>query len=166
MTFDLIPTPYGSVIFCDDIREEKSGKIILIGCYGSEIAIGSSLPTVLPQLCISCRLVFDVFSGSKPVEIKVAMPGEAFDTASMITPLNLDANDLLTWGAGPSDPDHPRYMSVINIIGNRIRLENDGLIQVFLTFEGKTLRIGVIKVKSGQPRTTSSGRMKKSQRTD
>lgn len=94
------------------------------------------------------------------------MPGEAFDTASMITPLNLDADDLLTWGAGPSDPDHPRYMSVINIIGNRIRLENDGLIQVFLTFEGKTLRIGVIKVKSGQPRTTSSGRMKKSQRTD
>jgi hypothetical protein len=41
-------------VFCDDIREEKSGKHTLVGIYPDGVRL--SLPTVIPKLAIYVRM--------------------------------------------------------------------------------------------------------------
>lgn len=48
-------------LLCDDIREEKSNKMILVGLYSSKIIFHNPLPALLSKLCL--RICFDV---SKP----------------------------------------------------------------------------------------------------
>lgn len=45
-------------LMCDDIREEKSNKIILVGLYSSKIIFNDPLPALLPKLCL--RICIDV----------------------------------------------------------------------------------------------------------
>ncbi len=40
--------------FCDDVRQEVGNKFSLIGCYGESMLV-SSLPAVLPKLCVQVR---------------------------------------------------------------------------------------------------------------
>lgn len=49
--------PSGFTIFCDDIRQEVSGKITLVGAYADEMTVFGEAPLVLPQLkaLIVCR---------------------------------------------------------------------------------------------------------------
>lgn len=48
-------------LLCDDIREEKSNKMILVGLYSSKIIFHIPPPALLSKLCL--RICFDV---SKP----------------------------------------------------------------------------------------------------
>lgn len=45
-------------LLCDDIREEKSNKVILVGLYSWKIIFHDPLPVLLPKLCL--RICFDV----------------------------------------------------------------------------------------------------------
>jgi len=55
MTGKLLPRfKYGLV--CDDIREEKSNKTLIVGLYGSKIIV-PGIPGIMPKLCF--RLCFD-----------------------------------------------------------------------------------------------------------
>lgn len=51
----MLPRSLGGV-FCDDIRQEVSGKVSLIGCYTGGMYV-NELPAVLPKLCAHVRLV-------------------------------------------------------------------------------------------------------------
>lgn len=49
-------------VVCDDIREEKSGKLILVGAYPDGIAVGvaaTDRPSLLSRLGLYIRLLFD-----------------------------------------------------------------------------------------------------------
>jgi len=50
------PPHFKYVIVCDDIREEKSNKTLIVGMYASKIIV-PRVPAVLPKLCF--RLCFD-----------------------------------------------------------------------------------------------------------
>lgn len=47
-----IPLPYGTVLFCDDVRQEMGGKVSLVGVYNREMAFlpGTLFPVTLPKL--------------------------------------------------------------------------------------------------------------------
>ncbi len=45
-------SPYGITIFCDDFRQESSGKYIIIGGYNGLMNINGPLPAILPTLAI------------------------------------------------------------------------------------------------------------------
>lgn len=57
MTGKNLPTAKYTLL-CDDIREERSNKAILIGLYSSKIIFHDPLPALLPKLCL--RICFDV----------------------------------------------------------------------------------------------------------
>lgn len=57
MTGKTLPTAKYTLL-CDDIREEKSNKAILVGLYSSKIICHDPLPALLPKLCL--RICFDV----------------------------------------------------------------------------------------------------------
>ena len=47
------PRPH-DVILCDDVRQERNGKLILIGMYVDNVGV-FSLPTTLPTLTFVCK---------------------------------------------------------------------------------------------------------------
>lgn len=50
---------YVFATYCDDIREEKSGKLTLVGCYGSDLIVEKSSEPILilPKLCAQVHIV-------------------------------------------------------------------------------------------------------------
>ena len=45
---------YADAIFCDDLRREESGKLIVVGMYGSSMVV-SQAPSLLPSLTVFVR---------------------------------------------------------------------------------------------------------------
>lgn len=43
--------PSGSVVFCDDVRQEVTGKLTLVGVYAGHMMLTANLPVALPQIC-------------------------------------------------------------------------------------------------------------------
>lgn len=80
-------------IFCDDIREEKSGQITLVGVLGDNINVGfppdrgdgsadSKFVRVIPRLGIYIRINFDASAELGPTSLKITMPdGEVIHEA-------------------------------------------------------------------------------------
>ena len=59
-------------IFCDDIRDELSGKTNIIGWFPSDnIVLNNNEPLVLPTLCVLCLLIIsaDKTTASMKVEM-------------------------------------------------------------------------------------------------
>jgi len=83
------PPPVKYVIMCEDIREEKNNKAILIGVYSSKIIFHIPLPAVFPKLCF--RICFDV---SKPyaetINLRIRKPDK---TEMGPFPASLQKND-------------------------------------------------------------------------
>jgi hypothetical protein len=76
-------------LFCDDIREEKSGALTLIGVMGDNANLplpeeSSKLVGVIPRLGIYIRINFDVAAELGPITIKVTMPDGTEIDASRI----------------------------------------------------------------------------------
>ena len=43
-------------MFCDDVRQETSGKFIFVGVYSNDMVV-SKFPVTLPKLCIQAKAV-------------------------------------------------------------------------------------------------------------
>ena len=43
--------PSGFVVFCDDVRQELTGKVTMVGVYTGQMVFTGSLPVTLPQIC-------------------------------------------------------------------------------------------------------------------
>ena len=66
-------------LFCEDIREEKSGALTLVGVLGDNVNVPPQpecLNTVamLPRLCVYLRVNFDVSAELGPVTFRIIMP--------------------------------------------------------------------------------------------
>jgi hypothetical protein len=49
--------PYGTVIYCDDIRQEVGGKTSYMGIYAADMIIDAAAPFTLPKLCIAAHVL-------------------------------------------------------------------------------------------------------------
>lgn len=91
-------TRHCETTFCDDVRQETSGKLSLIGVYGDALLV-SEFPAQLPKLCVLAKVVspgsdllksltIRVFLGEE-VFREVVIPNEELKSASE----NIDKND-------------------------------------------------------------------------
>lgn len=56
----MIKQPYGTTIFCDDIRQEISGKHTLVGCYMNEMNFNGPAPGMLPVFSAYVKVVIPI----------------------------------------------------------------------------------------------------------
>ena len=54
------PLPFATTIFCDDIRQEVSGKFIYFGVYTNEMMVTGAVPVAIPQLCLGVTFRDDI----------------------------------------------------------------------------------------------------------
>lgn len=63
------------VLYCDDIRQESSGKRIFIGVYNN-ILIVPAVPLTLPKFCISAQIVTPSNDPVESLRVKVTKNDE------------------------------------------------------------------------------------------
>lgn len=51
------PFPFGHTLFCDDVRQEASGKVTFVGAYSGEMNVHSDGPVAIPQLCLVATFI-------------------------------------------------------------------------------------------------------------
>jgi hypothetical protein len=62
-------------LFCEDIREEKSGQETLVGVMPHNLSF-PSVPGVLPKLSLYIRINFDPNSDPGEIDTKIVMPDQ------------------------------------------------------------------------------------------
>ena len=99
--------PSGSVVFCDDVRHEVTGKLTMVGVYTGQMMLTDNLPVILPQIC-----AVTTFRLAPPTEtinpiIKIFKSGEDAPLFEMTAEVS---------AAQPSDfsppPSHPEADTV------------------------------------------------------
>lgn len=64
-------------VFCDDIREETSGKLSLIGVYTGQLLV-RNFPSTLPKLCILIRVVTQASEPVQSLTLRILKDEETF----------------------------------------------------------------------------------------
>lgn len=121
------------VLICDDIREEKSNKLLLIGLYANRILL-DSIPGMLPKLCL--RICFDLS----------APHAEKFDIV-IRRPDNVEIGPFTVRLPPPFDEYREAAIN-LNIVP--FPLEHEGTYEVIARKEKETRRIGRFGVHSLQ----------------
>ena len=76
-------SPFGSTIFCDDIRHELGGKVSYIGIYSGSINFNQPLPITLAKFGFAIRYSERPGESTEDVTIGIYFPGDPKDAPSM-----------------------------------------------------------------------------------
>jgi hypothetical protein len=145
--------PFGTAVFCDDIRFELSNKISLVGVYGYEMVLFGSFPATLPKLGIFSAVRFPKTQKIPSVKILIYFPGDQEDSPSHTQdiPIQLAPDDFPT--PDPSEfPDPSEYYGFnYPILFSPIILRQSGYIRI-RAVEGDTrIKVGTMKVREALP---------------
>lgn len=141
----------GYTTFCDDIRQEVNGKLILIGVYGADMLV-PGFPAVLPRLCI---LTFFRHYPDEPhdtLKVKVFGPGAG---EPVLTELDVDLAAAVSAIGKPVDslradfPEEtdPFFQMRLNIEVVPLLLQEPGYIRVRAFQKDTGFKLGSLEVK-------------------
>ena len=60
-------------LFCEDVREEKSGQVSIIGVLSDNVKV-PNMPVMVPKMGLYIRIHFDPSADPGTVKVKLAMP--------------------------------------------------------------------------------------------
>ncbi len=73
--------PFVSAFFCEDVRQEASGSITIIGVFPDNLG-ADTFPFMLPKLTVHARAVFELPTAIQTYSIAVRVPGQEKPVAS------------------------------------------------------------------------------------
>lgn len=130
--------PTGTVLFADELRQEITGKFLIIGMYAQYIVFhGEVMPDVMPRLAILCFLKWPDEASVEPVQIECYAPGEPDDAPATIV-AQVDPNAV--FAAPREDRDEPGIMVAQSF--DNIPMGQEGTIRVFVSGASGRRRIG------------------------
>jgi hypothetical protein len=148
MTVIVPTTPYGYTIFCDDLRQETSGKLICIGIYTGEMIIIGNPPTLLPTFVAAITYRERPSESNAPVKIKMFVPGGDDAVAELDVPVA--AMRSAQFRAEIAREDRI-YSAIMPIRISPLLLRQDGLIKVRAYRGDDEIRLGTLAVKFQAP---------------
>jgi hypothetical protein len=143
-------SPFGSTIFCDDIRHEIGNKTSIIGIYSATIYV-QEFPANIAKFGIVAyfnepkRMAQD---RKFPIQIQVLLPNEEEHLFSVnLPPLSSeDIANLPTSGLS-ADPDIPSLITLkAEFILSPLKIEKPGRIKVEVVYGADRIHIGTIAV--------------------
>lgn len=137
--------PHGFTIFCEDLREEVSGQTTYVGVYGDAMFVDGPLPITLTKLSMAIHLFDEPQEGLKNITIKIAQPGEDFDSAwSFDLEANLSLMELPDIG---DMPVRPRAHVVVKVGGSAPPpITQYGRIRVAALWDGNFIPLGSLAI--------------------
>ena len=138
-------SPHGHCIFCEDIRQEVSGKETYVGVFpGAEMFVFGELPSNIGKFTIKV-FYFERPSDPKvPLTIEVTMPGDEEASAKIDIDL-LKATEALP----PPPPElEDAFMGLqFSFVFSPLEIKKEGPIRVRAVKEGKSFKLGSLSVK-------------------
>jgi hypothetical protein len=132
--------PVAFLLFCDDIRREDSGKLIMVGVYQSEMVF-PELPATLPQLNVLINLREPKDKMSKTVDIVVSIPVDQEFRKTMACDVSPVQEKYLMIH---DDVTHSSVSSTLRL--ENVRINSEGSIVVYIETPTRRIRAGSLKV--------------------
>lgn len=85
--------PFGFSVFCDDVREEASGKVTLVGTYSGAMMVNGQTPLTIPMLCCHVTLYMDEVSATRGGTLQLCRVDKD-DTREVLNSLELPKFEL------------------------------------------------------------------------
>lgn len=147
MTIYVPKTPSGHSIFCDDVRQEVSGKMIYIGVYQGELIVLQPPPIILPTFNIIVTYLERPREENRPVVLKVFIPGAENPIVDAAVPI--DAARAMPNNA----PDGEDFLVSIRMPMrfSPLVIEAEGLIKVRAYIGDDEIRLGTLRVRVMEP---------------
>jgi hypothetical protein len=143
------PDVFGHTLFCDDIRQEISGKLIFIGVYHGVMVVHGTFPIALSRLCFSISITQKADLFSPTVGIRIFVPGDSDDAPS----IEAEAGESIEGAALKqaeinSVPESERKFVQIfaSMQFENFQIKEAGLIRVRADVRGKRYKIGSLRV--------------------
>lgn len=145
---------YLDATFCDDIRQETSGKLIFVGVYSSEMYV-TSFPITLPKLSISIKAVTPTSNRFEKLNVSV------YIDERVISEMRVDPEYLAKMSIEKAKDDSHRgrqRVQSIHFLTNLmpVPLEKECVIRVRAETEGHELRCPALQVLPAQPSNVES----------
>ncbi len=137
--------PVATVLFCDDVRQEVSGKLLLVGVYQADMVI-SELPAVLPQLNAVITLMEPKDSPSRSVGVIIDIPGGLEFKATMQGAQPSQEEQLLL---DTGEVTHYPTRGLLHL-GN-VQIGSEGRIVVYIETPTRRIRAGSLRVVKEPP---------------
>jgi len=137
-------TPSGYTTFCDDVRQEASGKLIFVGVYTSEMIIHGQPPQLLPSFVAFVNYLEKPTDEVTPITLKLFLPGQVEEVFRVELPIRGGATDPQY--LAQSDEDiNVRVMVPIRLVP--LVITQEGFIKVRAYKKDDEIRLGALRVR-------------------
>lgn len=149
-----LPDVSGHTVFCDDVRQEASGKLIYIGVYPQQVMlVHGTFPITLPRFCFVISVIQKVEILSPTVGIRIFVPGDSDDAPSIEAEVGerVDGGmqkqaDIHAQSLGVPESDRKYVQMFANMQFDNFQLKEEGLIKVRADIGGKRYKIGSLRI--------------------
>ncbi|GAB6969675.1 DUF6941 family protein [Methylobacterium phyllosphaerae] len=144
---------HGNVIYCDDVRVENTGKLILVGVYNTDMVVNARPPASLAQIQLVVRIRTSIEYAGDSLKTKIYLPTD-HDSPSIIqssTIPNAPPPEILG-SMIRAYPDAPITMNMsFNVKIANVIVEEDSFIKVEVECKGETARLNQLRINVVQP---------------
>lgn len=145
---------YGYSIFCDDIRQEATGKITFVGVYTNHMVVHGSFPFLLPKLGVWIQYNQRPEHVVKPIRFAIFLPTDAEDSPSIVmempeaqTEEAIAKSGYLARDFSLSDDENPTFVGLgTQTVFSPFIIPSPGLIRVRAIRGDKFARLGGLVV--------------------
>jgi hypothetical protein len=148
-----VPDVYGHTVFCDDIRQEITGKFLFVGVYNTLMVIGAPFPVQLPRLCFSISITQRRELFVPKIGFRIFVPGDADDAPSIEGDMGEVSDGAVLNGASAASdaigiPKSERLFTGVfsNLMFDNFVVNEPGLIKVRADIKGKRYKLGSLRV--------------------
>lgn len=151
-------SPSGFTVFCDDIRQENTGKAIYVGVYtAGEMQVALPPPVSLPGFCFAITFIADPGYLKGPVIFKVYAPTGTGDD-EVVAQMTVSSEQTAQM-PHPTGPDAETLMVTANVVFqlSPLLLKGPGRLKARAECDGVEYALGSLGVKfpdgdlSGKP---------------
>jgi hypothetical protein len=145
-------SPRGYTIICDDIREETSKKLTLVGTYGPSMTVRGTFPIVLPKLCFLVHYIERSGVEEGPLTLCIYFPGDDDDEPTVRSELPSERirTDALRTMEGiehlGTEPPDPHFSLRLPIEISPCEIKQEGAFRVRMQVGDRCIRIGAMNV--------------------
>lgn len=140
-------SPFGSTIFCDDIRHELGGKVSYIGIYSGSINFSQPLPRTLSKFGFAIRYSERPSESTEDVTIGIFLPGDPEDAPS--TKFGLPIQEMRSQSPDPKilqTGEDPVATMIFHIVMENLSIKEEGRIKVRAYRGDLEVRLGTLFV--------------------
>lgn len=114
---------YLETLYCDEVREEKNGKLLFIGAYMGDMLV-QEIPAVLQKLVIYVKLVSDIKSPFEFIKLRAEFDG------AIIASGDIDKEELSA--TMPQNIDgKTRFIATFFLVIAPFFIEKEGMLEVY-----------------------------------